>query len=627
MDAFAAAAPLAAGLQHHTTALARAMVGVDTWPQRRYYAHLLICRLLIMQTLQQRGFLPGGDRWYLQTRLGDCQEQGRDRSFQTVILPLCLQGLGLPPPERSPVLVDQWGDLPYLGGDLFEPQPWEQPPTVQIPDDPLENLLAWLAEHPWAETDAAADRPDLWAIACEHWLATAPTAQRSPTDLNHRVAAAIAQALQARLGTVLDSGEKGAAPLAGEMDLEQMAAIARHPAQTSLWIEQVLPSFAVLDPICGAGRCLLAALTALQHLYRALWAGALAHPTPPLTPWMQSLKAQAPTPAWGMTAAILSRHLYGVDQRPEAIAVTQCQLYLALLATTSPAEGLAPLPPLPFNLLTGNALVGLIRVNAASFDQTLVPDAATAIQGDLLQPLAAESYHALLREKHIRLEHYRAQTQTLGESATVPEYAQAAFLRDRINALHRTAQTKLNHLLLDEFSRKLGLRLRWSRTSPQGSSPRSRGRSRRRPLTRGDIEALQPIHWGFYFSQLWQQAGGFAVIVAQPPAGTLRPNAAVFYRDHQPLFASLGLDLRRFRKQRSALLQQHPDLATAWSGYTRTVFLLGDYLRRSPAHQPLDGSRHRPRVLYRAPLLKRRCADLLAPDGVLVMLPEADAPQ
>jgi hypothetical protein len=624
VDAAAAAAPLAAGLQHHTTALARAMVGLERWPQRRHYAHLLICRLLIIQTLQQRGFLPGGDRWYLQTRLGECQGQGHDHCFHTLILPLCLQGLGLPPPERSPALVDQWGDLPYLGGDLFEPQPWEQPPRVQIPDEPLENVLAWLAEQPWAEADRTEARSqDLWAIACEGWLAPAPTPSLSPTTLNRRVETAIAQALQARLETVVGAGENGMAPLTGEMDLEQVGAIAAHRDQVALWRERVLPNFAVLDPVCGSGRCLRAALLALQRLYRALTPA-----TPALAAERQPLNTPAPTPAWAATAMILTHHLYGVDPRPEAIAVTQCQLYLALLATTSPAEGLAPLPPLTFNLLTGNALVGLIRVDAASFDQTLVPDTATAIQGDLLQPLAAESYHTLLQEKHIRLEHYRAQTQALGESATVPDYAQAAFLRDRIQALHHTAQTKLNLLLLDEFSRKLGLRVRWSQTSPQGSSLHSRGRPRRRPLTSGDIEALQPIHWGFHFSHLWQRIGGFAVIVTEPPTGTLRPNATEFYADHLPLFERLGLDLKSFHKQRHASLQQHPDLAIAWSAYARTLFLLGDYLRRSPAYQPLDGSHHRPRVLYRAPLLKRRCADLLAPGGVLVMLvTETDAPQ
>lgn len=603
------------------------MAGLTDWPLRRYYAHLLVCRLILIQTLQQRGFLPGGDRWYVQTRLGHCQDQGRDRCFQQLILPLCLQGLGLPPPERSPALIEAWGPLPYLGGSLFEPRPWEA--SVHIPDDPWEDLLAWLAEQTWPGTPGP-ESPGLeplgpqslgteaapdWAVVFELWLATDKAPLWPSVTVHRRVQQAIAQALHQQLEKLIAVPSASLPQLEGDWASLLAAISTPQTIDAGGLLHQGVPALGVLDPACGSGRLLAAALPPLQQLYQTLGHCAQTHQEEAFQIWQQQLPP-APTAAWALTAAILTRHLYGVDLRPEAIAVSQCQLYLALLATTTPAQGLAPLPTLGFNCLTGNALVGLIRVDEASFDQALAPTAppATAIpiQGDLLQPLAAENYRTLLQEKQIRIEHYRAQTQALGETTTIPSYAQAAFLRDRIEALNQTAQAKLNHLLLDELSRRLGLRVR---------SPHPSGRPRRRPLTVADIAALHPLHWGFHFSQRFQQWGGFAVILCQPPPGTLRPQGDRFYADHVPLFADLGIKAKAFRKQRQVLLQQFPDLAAAWATHASPYFLLGDYLRRSHHYRPLEPS-HRgrlPRALYQAPLFQRRCADLLAPQGILLL--------
>ncbi len=609
-------------LQRHTQALEAGMGMGLSEPQRRYYAHILICRLLVIHVLQRGGWLPGADPWYLQTLLGYSQEQGRDRFFSQVLLPLCCQGLGLPPPERPPALAHQLGGLPYLGSSLFEPQPWELRPDLQMADEPWEAVLAWLAEQP----DSLP--LDTLALACERWLAPTPS---SWEDTSPALAAAVEAAISESVLTALaqETGQHFT-------DLDTLTTHLEEGICQRL-VESILPRTSVLDPACGSGRLLRAALPPLYRLYDACWRYAGQHSSPALGQWVQTLPIQGPTPAWRLTVHILTRHLYGVDLRPEAVVVTRCQLYLALLATTTPDQGLAPLPSLAFTVLAGNSLVGLIRVDAASFDQTLVPTSTskttakttaepptalpgeTVVQGSLLPPLAAENYRSIRQEKHIRIEHYQAQNQVLEEGHALPQSAQAAFLRDgqrpvedhRISDLNQVAQTKLNQLLLDEFSQTLGIRLR---------EPRPDGRNRKRLLTLADINALNPCHWGFHFSDAIETEGGFAVILTQPPQGTLRPRMEPFYRDHRDRFQALGIDLKTFRKQRQALLQQYPDLAAAWSQYASHIFLLGDYSRRSRHYSPPQRGAL-PRALYQSALFTRRCESLLRPGGVLLILP------
>ncbi len=592
------------------------MVGIELLPLRLRYAQVVINRLLLIYDLQVAGLLGHGDRWYLHTQLGHCQQQAPDSFYQTVFKPLCHQGFGLPEIERPLPLQAKLGTVPYLGSRLFQPHPLEQQyPQIDLPDEPFELFLGWLAEQDWQRTFAIVEDPHvitraLIAGALEH-LMTAKTGKAiisSPQVLQdacqQTVDAYVLKALTMHPASSLPAIE----PLLAQLDDDRC----------HLLVDTILPTLTILDPACGSGRLLLLSLERLQQLYQACWEYAQRSRDARLQHWLRSLPAAKTSIAWTLASHILTQNLYGVDRDPEAVEITQLQLWLALLTTVTTRPALATLPDLDFNITTGNALIGFIRVDEERFDkiapkhprQTSPPE--TVLQGDLLQPLTAANYRDTLAEKQIRVEHYRIQTKAMAEVGNIPEYVQTDFLRDRIDEVNHAAEQKLNRLLLATLSQQLGLHVR---------EPDPAGRTHKRLLTLADIEGLQPFHWGFFFSTILEQRGGFDVILTHPPSGTLRPNADEFYREHVALFQQYNLEPATFRRSRRASLQQFPDLAKHWATYAGRFSYLRDYFRRSDAY-PMTTLPAAARSLPLKTLFAQRCTALLSPRGVAPYLHE-----
>src|SRR5205823_67393 len=90
--------------------------------------------------------------------------------------------------------------------------------------------------------------------------------------------------------------------------------------------------------------------------------------------------------------AIITDNLYGVDIMEEAVEIAKLRLFLALVASARSQEQLEPLPNIDFNLLPGNSLIGLMRVDAKKFEQGM---------------LFGKSYRDVVEEKTRRVATYR----------------------------------------------------------------------------------------------------------------------------------------------------------------------------------------------------------------------------
>lgn len=138
---------------------------------------------------------------------------------------------------------------------------------------------------------------------------------------------------------------------------------------------RALTSISILDPTCGSGAFLFAALNVLEPLYEAVIARMdsmvsdwrRAHPGVPMPTgnsyvarFAQRLAdlARHPSPRYFVLKTIVLQNLYGVDIMPEAVEICKLRLFLKLVAQLESADQIEPLPDLDFNVRAGNTLVG-----------------------------------------------------------------------------------------------------------------------------------------------------------------------------------------------------------------------------------------------------------------------------
>ncbi|WOD39543.1 DNA methyltransferase [Nodosilinea sp. E11] len=566
--------------------------------QRQHYAMVLLTRLIAVVALQQRGYL-GGDEWYLHNQFGQSQQRELDGFFAQVLQPLCQQGFTLPYEERPPALNQRFGPLPFVPTGPFRftalDQRWGH---VPLPDAAFEPALNWLA-------DLAASPGGLDAglgVLLEQMVnAHDGVAVATPAPL---LEALCDRTLHA---TLLDRAETltGHRPRSTDRLLQALS-----PAEAGALLTE-LGQLTLLDPACGSGRFLVAALHQLMELALRLRAIATRDASSPIPAWAR------PAPngsTLGLYQHFATHALYGLDLWPPAVELARLWLWLAGVQHISRSVDLATLPDLTLTVVQGNALVGLVRVDDERFDQVPPKRGAKAkaaepeasLQGNLLQPLLADSYQSVLAERLVRLEHYRSQTQLLAEVGSVPTYAQADFLRDRLDELNAVAQSKLTHLLWSEGSQQLGLRV----PDPTGDRPT-------RPLSPADVDAAHPFHWGFYFHQLLCDRGGFDIVLSHLPRGVVEATQAGFVEQYAALFEQKNVAPSTFLHNRQSVLTIDPDLAQAWAEYRGQFAWLSQYARRCESYphssQGAEGvSQSR---LYWSRLMLERSLQLLRPGG------------
>jgi hypothetical protein len=244
----------------------------------------------------------------------------------------------------------------------------------------------------------------------------------------------------------------------------------------------------VLDPTCGSGAFLFAALRILETLYSDCLermerfvedlAGKKHHPEQ-YSDFKKVLAqiAQHPNERYYILKSIIINNLFGVDIMEEAVEICKLRLFLKLVAQVEKVEDIEPLPDIDFNIRAGNTLVGYVSLEQVK----------QSMQGDLVKllelPRIEES--AELVERAFR--QFRAQQTTHGGKVTHKDKQE---LRARLAKL----DTELDRYLAGEY----GIRVEKQQ----------------------DFDAWkathQPFHWFVEFYGIMHE-GGFDVIIGNPP--------------------------------------------------------------------------------------------------------------
>ena len=146
-------------------------------------------------------------------------------------------------------------------------------------------------------------------------------------------------------------------------------AFKRRFADLLLALFKAIRKVSVLDPTCGSGAFLFAALNILEPLYRASldrmralfgdWeTREEASQIPGGIREILNQAARHPNEDYFISKSIIVHNLYGVDIMEEAVEICKLRLFLKLAAQLEPGQEIEPLPDIDFNIRAGNTLVG-----------------------------------------------------------------------------------------------------------------------------------------------------------------------------------------------------------------------------------------------------------------------------
>lgn len=151
--------------------------------------------------------------------------------------------------------------------------------------------------------------------------------------------------------------------------LDTVRSLSSPDAVRAAWEETTATT--VLDPTCGSGAFLFAALDILDEVYAAILETAELHVRSGSLQAAEALKEMTARRKEGQNMAYFRlkhaslSNLYGLDIMPEAVEIAKLRLFLTLAARLESTHEIEPLPDLDFNLKAGNLLLGFKDVDDA----------------------------------------------------------------------------------------------------------------------------------------------------------------------------------------------------------------------------------------------------------------------
>ena len=251
-----------------------------------------------------------------------------------------------------------------------------------------------------------------------------------------------------------------------------------------------LQKVTILDPTCGSGAFLFAALNILEPLYEVCISRMQEFREQNANLFKDELQEiehkYRSNIQYFIYKSIILRNLYGVDIMVEATEIAKLRLFLKMVAVVEVNKreanlGLDPLPDIDFNIRCGNTLVGY--ATKAELDRDL------SFAKDILEELANQELKQKLEEEMDKVAHtydmFKHIQLTQGDDMATFKRAKAD-LKERLKALNDLLNRRL-------FMASAG----------------------------ADYEAWlashQPFHWLAEFYEIINGNGGFDVIIGNPP--------------------------------------------------------------------------------------------------------------
>ncbi len=255
---------------------------------------------------------------------------------------------------------------------------------------------------------------------------------------------------------------------------------------------EALSNITIIDPTCGSGAFLFAAMNILEPLYESciqrMENFVEEAPKGKYAKFEEILKyvkaPEHPNLKYFVFKNIILRNLYGVDIMKEAVEIAKLRLFLKLVATVdadfTPKGiennlGLEPLPDIDFNIRSGNTLIGY--ATKKEIDDLQGMFVTPKMKEQILEECDLVSM-AFQRFKEIQLKGYENKK----------EFTKAkSELNNRLDQL----SDDLNKILYKQHYESMDNE-KW-------------------------LETHQPFHWFAEFYEIINDRGGFDVVIGNPP--------------------------------------------------------------------------------------------------------------
>jgi len=581
-------------------ALLKFIKGIPDDEYQRWYASVMLNRLMFIYFIQEKGFLDNNQD-YLRKKLAESKERGKDKYYSGFLCPLFFEGFAKKESERSAAINKLLGKIPYLNGGLFLKHQIEElhGKTIQIPDSAFEKIFDFFKQYQWHLDERPVRKDDeinpdvlgyifekyinqkqmgayytkediteyiskntvipflfdaakqkckiafegdnsLWRLlsidpdryiynAVKHgmavnihenppktldkplplpkeiavgiddvskrteWNRSAPAEYALPTEIWREVVARRKRYEEVReklaKGEIRDINDF----ITYNLDIRQLA---QDVIETSEGPEllrafyHAIEKVTVLDPTCGSGAFLFAALNILEPLYEAcldrmqvfldeLDRSGEKHRPEKYSDFKKILAQDEkhPNRPYFILKSIIVNNLYGVDIMEEAIEICKLRLFLKLVAQIGDANKIEPLPDIDFNIRAGNTLVGF-----ATYDEV-----KKATEGDWIKQQALPAIEEKAQDVDRMMAMFHQQQTKIGGEIT-PEHKQE--IRMRLKVL----ENELNSYIAYDYgidAKKKTAYEKWQKTH-------------------------QPFHWFIEFHNILKD-GGFSVIIGNPP--------------------------------------------------------------------------------------------------------------
>ena len=129
--------------QEQFVELVKLIEGIDNEADRRWYASVILNRLMFIYFLQKKGFIDNNNQDYLYSKLKETKKAfGKNQYYNNFLKSLFFEGFAKAEKLRSPTTNKLLGKIKFLNGGLFLKHKIEAKyPDINIPDPAFENLL------------------------------------------------------------------------------------------------------------------------------------------------------------------------------------------------------------------------------------------------------------------------------------------------------------------------------------------------------------------------------------------------------------------------------------------------------------------------------------------------------